>query len=80
MAGPGRYCWPRHPMPSFIFSTAFIEPQGTRMVSIEPPPPIERERERRFRVYEEAPGFRPGPVPPPPPILYSRNGGSKCVS
>ena len=35
--------------------------------------------ERRFRVYKEAPGFRPGP--PCHRMPYnSRNGGSKCVS
>jgi len=36
-------------------------PRGQGGTRLSPCPPRERERERDFRVYKEAPGFRPGP-------------------
>jgi hypothetical protein len=37
-----------------------VRQQRGKEVQVEPIKPM-RERDRRFRVYQEAPGFRPGP-------------------
>jgi hypothetical protein len=55
--GPDRYCSPRHRMPFNSRNEGPIRVSMTWRAM--------REREVRFRMYNEAPGLRPGPVPCP---------------